>query len=144
MISTHHGVTFHALVVSSRVHDIELNFNLAHCDLKTSKTWHFSMFEAKFMFSDKNQAESMTNTPKVAKKCHFQVIYRVPENFWKFPGIMKRIRQVLILIVNLTLQRLVRDLTETVRFNFSCSQYSFHLTLSRVLLTQIFQFLHIC
>ena len=31
VISTHHGVTFHALVVSSRVHDIELNFNLVHC-----------------------------------------------------------------------------------------------------------------
>ena len=31
VISTHQGVTFHAPVVSSRGHNIELNFNLAHC-----------------------------------------------------------------------------------------------------------------
>ena len=31
MISTHHGVTFHALVVSSLGHYFELNFILAHC-----------------------------------------------------------------------------------------------------------------
>ena len=33
MISTHKGVTFHAPVVSSRGHDIELNFILAHCEV---------------------------------------------------------------------------------------------------------------
>ena len=32
MISTHHGVTFHALGVSSWAFDFELNFDLAHCD----------------------------------------------------------------------------------------------------------------
>ena len=31
VISTHHRVTFHALVVSSPGHDFELNFILAHC-----------------------------------------------------------------------------------------------------------------
>ena len=31
MISTQHGVTFHALGVSSWAFDFELNFDLAHC-----------------------------------------------------------------------------------------------------------------
>ena len=33
MISTHHGVTFHALRVSSWAFDFDLNFDLAHCAL---------------------------------------------------------------------------------------------------------------
>ena len=36
VISTHHGVTFHAMVVSSWGHDVELNFNLAHCVKKAT------------------------------------------------------------------------------------------------------------
>ena len=32
VISIHHGVTFHALVVSSWGHNFELNFILAYCD----------------------------------------------------------------------------------------------------------------
>ena len=34
VILTHHGVTFHALVVSSPALDFELNFILAHCGTK--------------------------------------------------------------------------------------------------------------
>ena len=31
----------------------------------------------------------MPNMAKLAKNGHFQAISRVPENFWKFPGLMK-------------------------------------------------------
>ena len=33
VISTHHGVTFHALGVLSWAFDFELNFDLAHCEM---------------------------------------------------------------------------------------------------------------
>ena len=49
----------------------------------------FFNFEAKFMFSDKNQVGLMPNTSKLAKFGHFQEIYRVPENFWKLLGMIK-------------------------------------------------------
>ena len=39
MISTPHGVTFHALGVSSWAFDFELNFDLAHCDLTLKKSF---------------------------------------------------------------------------------------------------------
>ena len=36
VISIHHGVTFHAPVVSSRGHNFEINFILAHCEPDSS------------------------------------------------------------------------------------------------------------
>ena len=37
MISTHHGVTFHTLGVSSWAFHFELNFDLAHCGVQAIK-----------------------------------------------------------------------------------------------------------
>ena len=43
----------------------------------------------KFRISDKNKVELMPHMSKLAKKGKFQANSRVPENFWKFPGLME-------------------------------------------------------
>ena len=43
----------------------------------------------KFRFSDKNEVVLIPHVSKLAEKRQFQAISRLPENFLKFPGLMK-------------------------------------------------------